>query len=133
MVILGPPIDSDEVAGGEFHVDPVDDMQEYDLVGTTFHRGRSVDMFVTIRRWFLVNLEKLDSGGYDVSVDVHDQQFVNPIAPSSAGQPQNTNKQILEKTFGPPDFDPVFPWIEDDISFWLRDWNDENPPTELMP
>lgn len=132
MIILNNPIDSSEIAGSEFHVVPVDNLQNYDLVGTTYHRRKRGETFVTVRRWFLVEIEKLKSGDYEVSVEVHDQQFVNPVAPSTAGPPSETQMQELDRIFEKPDFDPIFPWIDDEAEKWLHEWNEENPPTNLL-
>ncbi|WP_394743164.1 hypothetical protein [Natronococcus roseus] len=117
----------------KFDEDPVEDMTEYDLTGTEFYREKTKEQYITVRRWFLVELEKLDSGDYNAFVEVHDQQFTNPYFPASSGRSVETKVTELESTFEKPNYDTIFRWVDDDVSVWLTEWDEQNPPTELLP
>lgn len=132
MIDLGPSTGK----GGEamvFDRSPVEDMSKYDFQGTTFYRSSEGKMKCLVRRWFLVNVAELEDGDYQSSVEVYDQQFLNPYGHSASGPVTDTKIRKLEQRLEEPGSDiPPFVWIEQDLSLWLTEWDEQNPPAELL-
>ena len=133
MILLDKPVDDSEIDSPVPSALPVEDMTEYDLTGTEFYKDTIDDLKVTVRRWFLVRTEKLDSGDCRVFVEVHDQKFLHPYGHSTAPPVNEIRVQELEKEFEKPDYDSVLPWVKDEITKWLSEWDEDNPPVDLLP
>lgn len=129
-LMLDPPVDESSISDAitRFDDQPVDDMNEWDLSGTVFYRNPDLETKAVVRRWFLVDLHKLESESYQAKVEVHDQLFVGPGALSPAGPTAKTAVQSLEKELEKPDYDPVTPWASGKAREWLSEWDEEDSP-----
>lgn len=99
-MLLDTPTDKSEIDDKITGLDvgPVENLTKWDLTGTVFYRTSTEESRATVRRWFLVNIERLDSGDAKAEVEVYDQLFRGIASLGPVGPPTATDQQTLEKS-----------------------------------